>query len=542
MYCKLLVITGLIMISGCRKEADLLVFNGRFYTVNDPAPVVQAMVISNGRIVAVGNETDLRKEYHTHTEKDIQGKFVYPGFIDPHCHFYNYGVSLRQVDLSGTTSLQEISDRLTRHATDNISSWVLGRGWDQNDWMNKQFPRKEMLDSLFPGKPVYLVRIDGHAAWVNSKALQLAGIKKGMAVDGGEILCDQHGTTGILIDNAMALVEKLIPAITNDEKAQALLRAERNCFAVGLTSVGDAGLNREIVVLMDSLQQRRMLHMHINAMLNPNQENIDFFISKGIYITDKLTVRSVKLFADGALGSRGALLKKPYADDPSNSGIQVSPTKYLSEIFHLAYQHGYQVNTHCIGDSAVSLVLHLYASLLPGHNDLRWRIEHAQVVDPQDLRLFKEYTVIPSVQTTHATSDMYWATDRLGPERIGYAYAYRTLLELNGWMPNGSDFPVESINPVYGFYAAVARKDLHGYPPGGYRKEEAITREQALKAMTLWAARASFEEKTRGSLEPGKVADFVVLDRDIMTVDEAEIPTARVLETYADGVLMYKEK
>jgi predicted amidohydrolase YtcJ len=524
------------MIVGCRKDAELLLYNGIIYTVNNQSDIVTAMVILDGHVIATGNEASLRKEYKARRETDLKGQPVYPGFIDPHCHFFSYGLTLRQADLSGTASTGEIADRLVQHVKLNPGQWVLGRGWDQNDWQIKKFPTKELLDSLFPDTPVYLARIDGHAAWVNSKAIALAKIGKDTRVVGGEIILDQHGPTGILVDNAMALVEKLIPPATRDEKIQALLKAQTNCFAVGLTSVGDAGLDKEIVELMDSLQKKDSLHMHINAMLNPSKENIEFFVEKGIYETDRLTVRSIKLYADGALGSRGALLKKPYADDPSSRGLQVSETKYLGEICRLAYNKGYQVNTHCIGDSAVSLVLQIYSSVLPENNDLRWRIEHAQVVDPGDLELFKRYAVVPSVQTTHATSDMYWAKDRLGPVRIAYAYAYRSLLEQNGWLPNGSDFPVESINPVYGFYAAVTRKDLQGMPAGGYHMEQALTRAEALKAMTIWAAKASYGEKERGSLEPGKNADFVVLDRDIMKVPEDSIAGARVLETWISGI------
>jgi predicted amidohydrolase YtcJ len=534
-WITLLCLIALAMTSGCRKDADLLLFNGSIYTVNDHSDIVSALVISGGHVIATGREADLRKEYKARRETDLKGQPVFPGFIDPHCHFYSYGLTLRQADLTGTASTREIAERLVQHASLNPGKWVLGRGWDQNDWQNKKFPHKELLDSLFPDIPVYLVRIDGHAAWVNSKAIALAGINKDTRVEGGEIISDQHGLTGILVDNAMVLVEKLIPAATKDEKIRALLKAQSNCFAVGLTSVGDAGLDRETVELVDSLQKKDSLHMHINAMLNPTKENIDFYIDKGVYKTDRLTVRSIKLYADGALGSRGALLKKPYTDDPSAIGLQVSGTKYLEEICRLAYAKGYQVNIHCIGDSAVSLVLSVYSSILPEHNDLRWRIEHAQVVDPADLERFKKYAVIPSVQTTHATSDMYWAKDRLGPVRVTHAYAYRSLLEQNGWMPNGSDFPVESINPVYGFYAAVARKDLQGMPAGGYYKDQALTREQALRAMTIWAAKASFDEKERGSLEPGKNADFVILDRDIMKVSEDSIPGTRVLETWVSG-------
>ncbi len=535
-WTLLFCIMALVMTASCQKEADLLLFNGKIYTVNDQADVVSAMVIHDGHVMGTGKEVDLRKQFRCRKEIDLEGKTVFPGFIDPHCHFYNYGLTLRQVDLSGTTSTGEIAERLVQHAGSISGEWIIGRGWDQNDWEDKKFPNRELLDSLFPDKPVYLVRIDGHAAWVNSKAIELSGINKDTRVEGGKILCDAHGPTGILIDNAMSLAEKRIPPVYADEKIQALLKAQQRCFSAGLTSVGDAGLDKEIVELIDSLQKKHTLRIHINAMLNPSKENIGFYIDKGIYLTDRLTVRSIKLFADGALGSRGALLKEPYSDDPSSQGLQVAGAEYLEKICRMAYDKGYQVNTHCIGDSAVSLVLGIYASILPENNNRRWRIEHAQVVDPADLEMFKRYAIIPSVQTSHATSDMYWAEDRLGPVRIRYAYAYRSLLEQNGWIPNGSDFPVESVNPVYGFYAAVARKDLKGMPSGGYHMEQSLTRDQALRAMTIWAARSSFGEKKRGSLEPGKDADFVVLDRDIMTVQEDSIPGSRVLETWIKGI------
>jgi hypothetical protein len=274
-------------------------------------------------------------------------------------------------------------------------------------------------------------------------------------------------------------------------------------------------------------------------MLNPTQENIDHFIDRGIYKTDRLNVRSVKLFADGALGSRGALLIDSYSDKPENRGVQLSSEEFLTGTCKLAYQKGYQVNTHCIGDSAVRLMLTIYSGFLPENNDLRWRIEHCQVVHPDDFVLFGRHSIIPSVQTSHATSDMYWAGNRLGEKRLRTAYAYKTLLKQNGWLANGSDFPVESINPVYGFYAATARKDLNGFPDGGFQMSEALSREEALRAMTIWAAKACFEESRTGSLEPGKDADFVVLDRDIMRADESEIPLTKVLETYVGGEVVY---
>ena len=529
------------MTMGCKTRADLLLFNGSIYTASKDPEVTEAMVIRKGLILAAGDETLLRKEFIAAEEKDLDGNAVYPGFFDSHCHFYQFGLIRRQADLTGTHSPEEIGERLLDHFKNNKNSWILGHGWDQNDWKDMHFPDRKILDTLFPDIPVYLVRVDGHAAWVNSKALGLAGIHSGTAIEGGNVLSDENGPTGILIDNAMSIVEKLIPGPSRDEKIQALLRAEKSCLAAGLTSVSDAGLDKEIVLLIDSLQKKGLLSIHVNAMLSPTEENIDHFISKGIYTSDQLTVRSIKLFVDGALGSRGALLKIPYTDDADNRGIQLTSTSYLKNICQLAYNKGYQINTHCIGDSALSLMLQIYTGILPENNDLRWRIEHAQVFDPQDLHLFRQYAIIPSVQTTHATSDMYWAEQRLGADRVVHAYAYKTLLDQNGWLPNGSDFPVESINPIFGFYAAVARKDLNGFPPEGYRTEESLTRFQALHAMTIWSAKACFAENEKGSLEPGKSADFVVLDQDIMTIDEKTIPRTRVLETYISGRKMSRE-
>jgi len=540
---KLIYIIALGMGLGCNKEnADLLVYNGVIYTVDDGFSIAGAMVIRSGKILANGTAEELRKLFNTADEMDLQDNAVYPGFIDPHCHFFGYGLTLGQADLVGSHSPQEIIARLKLHQEKHPSAWILGRGWDQNDWENRKFPDKTILDKEFPDLPVFLVRVDGHAAWVNSKALDLAGIQGNIRVGGGEVVYDVNGTTGILLDNAMTLVEKLIPPASRQDQVQALLRAESNCFAVGLTTVGDAGLDRDIVMLADSLHRSGILTMRIYAMLNPNDDNMAQFISKGVYLTDRLSVRSIKLFADGALGSRGALLIQPYADEPDTRGILVTGTEYLTRICRVALEKGYQVNTHCIGDSAVRIVLALYGGFLPAGNDLRWRIEHSQVLHPADFVLYGRHGIIPSIQTTHATSDMYWAGERLGPERIPFAYAYKTLLEQNGWLPNGSDFPVESINPLYGFYAAVARKDLKGYPPEGYHMEEALSREQALKAMTIWAARSCFEEKYKGSLEPGKVADFVVLNRDIMKADEKEIPGTEVVMTVVDGKIVYSKE
>lgn len=419
---------------------------------------------------------------------------------------------------------------------------MLGRGWDQNDWKEKDFPTKEKLDELFPNIPVLLTRVDGHAVLVNSEALKRAKITADTKIEGGDILLLEGEPTGILLENAADKLKAMIPEPNDKDNIQALIDAGENCYSVGLTSVGDAGLDKEIVLLIDSLQKNQKLRMRINAFLTPNKENIKHFVEKGIYKIDFLTVRSIKLYADGALGSRGACMIEPYSDDPDNYGIMVLSRDSLKKLSQIAYDNNYQVCTHAIGDSANRVMLSIYGAILGGKNDRRWRIEHAQVINENDFQLFKKYSIVPSIQTTHATSDMYWAEERVGKERIKGAYAYKRLLELNGWLPNGSDFPVEEINPLYGFYSAVARKDFEGYPDSGFQIDNALTREQALRAMTIWAAKIEFNEEEKGSLEPGKFADFVVLDKDIMKIDLSEIPNQKVVETYIAGDRVYTGK
>lgn len=533
-----LLISGIIlMTASCtpKQKVDLLLFNGTIYTVDEKFSIVNALVIDSGRVVAAGTEQEIRRHFSGKEEKNLQGKFVYPGLIDPHCHFTGYGLDLQEADLTGTESFNQILEKLKAHAAASHPAWIRGHGWDQNDWPVKSFPFISRLDSAFPDIPVYLTRIDGHAALVNSKALDIASIKNSTRIDGGEILL-KHG---LLIDNAMDLVMKKIPAYTIAQQVQGLMAAQEKCFSVGLTSVADAGLDKNTILLIDSLQQKGDLKMRINAMINPTPENFEQFMHRGIYKTDRLTVRSVKLYADGALGSRGALLLQPYADQPESRGLMMKPESYYRSICEDAYRSGYQVNTHCIGDSANRFILDLYGSILKGKNDLRWRIEHAQCVDASDVHKFGDFSIIPSIQTTHATSDMYWAEQRLGT-RIRDAYTCRRLMEQNGWFPNGSDFPVENINPLYGFYAAVTRQDQKGFPKEGFHPEEAITREQALRAMTIWAAKAAFEEKEKGSLEPGKYADFVITAEDLMQAPKERLFSIPVLQTYSNGHSVWK--
>ena len=525
-----------------KKEADLIITHAKVYTVNESFATASAFAVGDGKILDVGETREITQRYKAPTTLDLEGKPVYPGFIDAHCHFYGYSMNLRQVDLVGTTSYGEIIDKLKEYERSHDAQWVVGRGWDQNDWKVKEFPTKERLDEAFPDKPVYLRRIDGHAALVNSVALKKAGIDGQTTVEGGHVMVEQGEPTGILVDNAAGLVSKLIPEPTRQEKIDALQTGAENCFEVGLTTVADAGLNHDEISLMDSLQQSGQLKMQTYAMLSPTEKNFREYMYEGPYQTPYMNIESIKLFADGALGSRGACMLEPYADDPDNTGFLVTPREELRHLAQKAYDHNYQVNTHAIGDSANRVMLEIYGEILGGKNDRRWRIEHAQVIHPDDFSLFAKYSVIPAVNTTHATSDMYWADERLGQQRLQHAYAYNDLLQQLGWLPNGSDFPVEHINPLYGFYAAVARKDLEGYPEEGFQTENALNRQQALKAMTIWAARGMFEEDLKGSIEAGKNADFVVAEKDIMEIPMNQVPEVEVLKTFVQGQEVYKKR
>jgi len=537
---SLIFIMLLISCNGQKNQADLILTNGIIYTVDAGFSLAEAIAIKDQRIIAVGSSDEISKKFSADELRDLEGKFVYPGWIDAHCHFFGYGMNLNAVDVAGTSSVEEIIEVLKAFREDHPGAWITGRGWDQNDWEVKEFPDKSMLDKHFPNTPVLLRRIDGHAAWANSKALEIAGVRADSKVDGGTVMLSNGEPNGILVDNAIGLVGSKIPGATKKDMIQALKQAEQNCFSVGLTSVMDAGLSRAVVQLIDSLHLAGSLKIRMNTWLSPSSENFTHFVEKGPYQTDYLSVNTIKLFTDGALGSRGARMIEAYSDDPGNLGLYVTPLDVLEKHCRRAYENNFAVATHCIGDGANRETLKIYAGILGGKNDRRWRIEHAQIIHPDDFHYFGDYNIIPSVQTTHATSDMYWAEDRVGSERIKGAYAYRQLLEENGWLPNGSDFPVERINPLFGFYAAVVRKDQAGYPEEGYMPENAISREDALRAMTIWAARSGFEEELKGSIEPGKLADLVITGTDLMSAAEHELFGIKVEATYSGGELVYE--
>ncbi len=536
------ILTVLLLTQSCtmKKRVDTLVTNARIYTMDETNQVVEAMVIDQGKIVNTGTVDNLLALYEPGNRLDAKGQIIFPGFIDAHCHFYGLALGLRWVDLVGCTSFDEVLDRIAIADTLNEDVWITGRGWDQNLWKAKEFPNKKTLDERWPDKPVVLVRIDGHSVLANQEALDRAGIGPDHGFLKGEVEIADGQMTGILSENAADHIRNAVPKPDRESTMDLLREAQELCFSLGLTGISDAGLDNITLNLMDSALQEGRLKIHIYAMAEPSPENIDAFIKKGPYRHDRFHVCSIKFYADGSLGSRTACLKQPYSDDPSKSGIQVSSPDSIRELCKLALANNYQVNIHCIGDKAVREVLDIYGEFLIGENDRRWRIEHAQVVDPADLILFKTYSVIPSVQATHATSDMYWAGDRLGPVRISWAYAYRNLLQQNGWLPNGTDFPIERVNPLLTFYAAVARQDLSGYPSGGFQPENALTREQAIRSMTIWAAKANFDDQEYGSLEPGKWADFVILDQDIMEIPMKEVPEVSVLQTWSHGEKVYE--
>ncbi|RYY38263.1 MAG: amidohydrolase [Chitinophagaceae bacterium] len=546
---KSFILSGLLALAFAaqaqKTKADLLLFNARIYTADSAFSTASALAVTEGRIVAVGASNDLLARFDPKKKVNAQGRSVYPGFIDAHAHFVNYGFSLQRVDVTGTRSWSGVLQRVQTFVKKQglaKGAWILGRGWDQNDWTKKEFPDRAQLDALYPDNPVLLTRVDGHAAIANAAALKAAGIDGPRELMGGTVEIRDGRPTGILIDNAVDLVGDKIPVPSRRQALSALLAAERNCFAVGLTSIDDCGLDYEVVQFIDSLQKRKELKMRIYAMLSDAPRNFEWALRYGPYATDRLSVRAFKVYADGALGSRGATLLQPYSDKPGWSGFLLSRPEHFDSVAHVLYQNNWQMCTHAIGDSGNRTVLKIYGKYLQGKNDRRWRIEHAQVVAPEDFALFGRYGIVPSVQPTHATSDMYWAADRLGADRVKGAYAYRQLLEQNGWMPLGTDFPVEDISPFKTFYAAVARKDSKGFPAGGYHPENALTRRQALWGMTLWAAKSNFEEGVKGSLELGKWADFIILDRDLMTVEEKQILSTRVLETYVAGSVVFRRQ
>lgn len=534
----LLVFTAILWSCGGKQEADLIIYNATVYTVDDDFSIVSALAVKDGKFIGVGTDEAILEHFESAEVLNLEGAPVYPGLIDAHAHFYRYGLGLKNANLVGTKSFDEVLDLLQAHREKYPDEeWLLGGGWDQNDWENKEFPTKEKLDAAFPDVPVLITRIDGHAALTNSAAMSQSEVfAKTREVNGGKIYFDRNGEpTGLLVDNAIQLIARYIPEQTQADRVDALIRAQENCFAVGLTGVVDAGLDVNTIELIDSLNTSGELKMRLYVMVTPTQESLDYFAERGMIKTDHLNVRSFKVYGDGALGSRGASLLAPYADDPGNVGFLLQTPEFYDSLAQQIYNLGFQMNTHAIGDSTNRTMLDIYARYLSEDNDLRWKIEHAQVVSLPDVGKFGKYNIVPSVQPTHATSDMYWAGDRLGKPRIKTAYTFKDLLDQNGFVALGSDFPVENINPMYTFHAAVARQDADNWPEGGWQPDNKLSREEALKGMTIWAAFSNFEENEKGSIEPGKMADFILTEKDMMKAPESELRDLKVSATYLGG-------
>lgn len=547
-FMKLLYIPiAICSILSCntKTRVDLIVHNAVVYTVDSNFTITEALSVSGGKIVATGSNENMLNHYTSDHITDARGKSIYPGFIDAHAHFYGYALSLQEVDLTGTKNWDECIERIRTFVSKNnipVGKWIIGNGWDQNDWEMKSFPDKTLLDRNFPDNPVLLSRIDGHAAVANQQALDKASVKAGDVIVGGIIETKGKALTGILVDNAIGKVSAMVPRPDGATLEKVFDLAQKNCFTVGLTGITDCGLMKYQVDQLDSLQKSGKLKMKLTVLLSDAKENYNHYLKTGIYKSDRMHIAGFKLYADGALGSRGACLLKPYSDKPGWSGFLLGNADHYERVLKKIYNSSFQACTHAIGDSANRTILKLYAGILKNKNDRRWRIEHAQVIDSNDFKWFGQYSIIPSVQPTHATSDMYWAADRLGADRIKEAYAYRQLLQQNDWIALGTDFPVEDISPFKTFYAAVVRKDAQHFPPNGFQIENALTKEEALKGMTIWAAKGSFEEKEKGSLEKGKWADFIITDTDIMHCDPSDILKTKVQYTYVNGEKVYERE
>ncbi|MGV8815504.1 MAG: amidohydrolase [Gelidibacter sp.] len=533
---KLFVFFLITTIFSCKNEkikVDSIVINANVYTVNSNFDKAEAFAIKDGKFLEVGTSKKIQDKYTSKNVIDAKGQTVVPGFIDAHCHFLGLGLNQQSVDLVGTKSFEEIIQRISDFQNEKNVDFIKGRGWDQNHWAVKEFPNKAMLDELYPDTPIALTRIDGHALLANQAALDLGKVTINSKVDGGEVIVENGQLTGVLVDNAQDLVMAHWPKGSRKEMINALLDAQKICFGYGLTTVDDAGLSRESIELIDSLQQSGDLKIRVYAMISGSKDNVDYYLTKGISKTDRLNVSSFKFFADGALGSRGAMLRAPYSDKPGHYGLMVTDLETFNDAAQRIANSDFQMNTHAIGDSANHAVLQTYDKVLKDKSDKRWRVEHAQIVSPGDFKYYKN--IIPSIQPTHATSDMNWAEDRLGSERVKGAYAFKQLLDAYGKVALGTDFPVEEVSPFLTFYAAVARQDLDGLPKDGYQMENALTREETLRGMTIWAAYSNFEEDEKGSIEKGKFADFIILDKDIMTAGLSDIPNIKVEKTFVGG-------
>jgi len=518
-----------------RTRVDLILHHGTIYTLDKKFSKAQVLVIDHGKIIACGRE-ELMNRYESDQVIDLNGRYVYPGFSDAHCHFTAQAMDAAKLKLFGTRSFAEILHLLREWKPATGAQWLEATGWDQNEWPEKKFPEKDSLDIYFPDTPVFLLRVDGHAALVNQRALDIAGIRSDTKMEGGEVVLKNGKPTGILIDRAMEEVLKQIPSVNEEQFEHNLLSVLPSYYALGLTALTEPGIPDEWFSWLEKVYSFHPNLPSLSVFLNGSVSHVEAWKNRSVYYKNQLHMLGFKLYADGALGSRGACLLQDYHDQPHHRGHWITSADSLYRMARMVEPTLFQLSVHAIGDEANRVVLKTYARVLKGHNNRRWRIEHAQVVHPADLSMFSQYDIIPSVQPSHAMGDFSWAVDRIGTQRVKTAYAYQQLLKNNHhWLPLGTDYPVESLNPLHTFCTAVFRQNEKGMPVQGFQKENALTRKQALYGITLWPAQAAFEENVRGSLEPGKEASFVILDLDLMKARRAEIEEARVLKTFLRG-------
>jgi len=534
-----------------QQVADLIVVNARVHTVDDGRPMVSAFAVKDGRFMLAGSDTEIRALAGPSTRViDAGMSTIIPGMVDAHAHLLNLGTSLRQVKLAGSATYEEVIARVVEFSrTMKPGEWIIGRGWDQNLWPGQQFPTHHALSRAVPNNPVVLTRVDGHALLANAMAMKAAGVTAASRdPEGGRIerLADKS-PSGVFVDNAEGLVTRAIPPASEQQRREAVIAAVAEANSWGLVGLHDAGVSRSTIDIYESLAREGSFNLRAYVMISDNSADIAHYAARGPQngLHDgRIWIRSIKLYSDGALGSRGAALLAPYADDPANSGLLVSAPAHIERVALDGLRSGFQVAVHAIGDRGNRIALDAFASALKAAPtaDHRFRVEHAQVISLDDIPRFAQLGVIPSMQGSHQTSDMGWAEARVGPERIKGAYAWRSLLDHGGIIPNGSDFPVEEVNPLISFHSAVTRQAPSNLPPGGWYPEQAMTRAEALKSITIWPAWAAFQEKSMGSISPGKYADFVMLDRDIMSVAPEQILDARVRSTWLGGRAVYEGK
>ncbi len=530
----LFLLAILILCTKCKmkQRADFIGYNGKIYTIDSSFTIAEAFAVKDGKYIGIGTNSDIFENFYTCGKvilKDFKGAPIYPGFQDSHCHLFGLGSMLSYVNLRGLTSYESIIDSLVSYRANNPDvKFIIGDGWDQNLWEIKEFPDNKRLNELFPDIPVVLTRIDYHASIVNDVAINKAVIPDAKI---GKI-------RGLFFGYICEEIKNAVLEYNNEDIAKYILLAQQECFKHGLTSVCTEEESKVIDVITSLINENKFI-LKADIWLSATKDGMEKYNVP--FHHKNIKVETIKLYADGALGSRGATLIHPYSDDKLNSGKEVTSEQEFRDMCQWAYDNKFKVATHAIGDMANRRTLDIYGEFFNlNQSKLNWRIEHAQIIDKEDLNKFSEYGVIPSIQPTHCTSDMFWAVERLG-DRIESAYIYQSLLKQYGWLPSGTDFPIEGVNPIYTFYAAVYRKNIDMQPEAGFQMQEALSKEDAIRSMTIWGAKATQEEDIKGSIELGKYADFVVLDTDLMIANEKEILGAKVNSTYLNGILVWEK-